>query len=468
MTASIPYILVAAPQGRSGKTTFSLGLCAALRARGMQVQPFKKGPDYIDPSWLSAAAGRPCRTLDPFFQPRVEDLRRAFSRGINQADFALIEGNHGLYDSVTEDGESSSAALARILKSPIILVVNAARMGRSAGAMVHGYQTFEPETPLAGVVLNNVAGKRHQQKLRTAIEDYCNIPVVGILPREEAVRIPDRHLGLIPNAEDEGLHPAIEACRRAVEEFVDIDAVLEIANSAGNFPETQPGATKQQAPLTFPQPPTIGVIRDQAFTFYYPENLQALERAGAQLEFVNALHDQHLPDADSLYIGGGFPEIFLEDLEANYSLRREIYDAIQKGLPVYAECGGLMYLCRKIHWGDRSGEMVGALPLDVELCARPQGHGYVQAEITQENPFWPVGTQLRGHEFHNSRLMQLNGNHQSAYQMQRGSGLGGGRDGLVYHNILASYTHIHADGLPGWAAGLVARAAQYAQEQAYG
>ncbi len=467
MTTGCPRILVAAPQGRSGKTTFSLGLCAALMQRGLRVQPFKKGPDYIDPSWLSAAAGTPCRTLDPFFQNGAEQLRHAFDRGTREADFALIEGNHGLYDSVTEDGDSSSAALARVLRSPVLLVINAARMGRSAGAMVYGYQNFEPDTPIAGVVLNNVAGKRHDSKLRTAIEDHCNLPVVGVLPRDEAVSIPDRHLGLIPNAENEALHPAIEACRRVVEQFVDLEAVKKIASSAVGF-AAQPMGGDVRAAKAGSHAPTIGVIRDRAFTFYYPENLDALECYGAQLKFIDSLHDQQIPDLDGLYIGGGFPEIFLEEIEANVSLRRQVYEAIQHGLPVYAECGGLMYLCQRIHWDGQSGEMVGALPFDVELCSRPQGHGYVEAEITQENPFWPVGTQLRGHEFHNSRLINLNGSHASAYQMARGSGLGNGRDGLVYRNILASYTHIHADGLPGWASGLVARAEQYAKEKVYG
>lgn len=463
MSTGCSNILVAAPQGRSGKTTLSLGICAALHRRGLRVQPFKKGPDYIDPSWLSAAAGRPCRTLDPFFQPGAENLRQAFSRGVVEADFALIEGNHGLYDSAAEDGSGSSAALARILKTPILLVVNAARMGRSVGAMVHGYQTFEPDTPIAGVVLNNVAGKRHQHKLRTAIEETCGLPVVGVLPRDQAVNIPDRHLGLIPNAEDEALHPAIEACRQAVEKFVDLEALLPIAGMS-----ELPQFPTKQAPINNAEAPIIGVLRDRAFTFYYPENFEALERARAQLCFIDALHDRQLPDLDALYIGGGFPEIFLEELEANHSLRREINQAIQKGLPVYAECGGLMYLCEQIHWGDRSGEMVGALPLEVEVCSRPQGHGYVQAEVIHENPFWPVGTKIRGHEFHNSRLTELNGSPLGAYRMARGTGLGNGSDGLIHHNILASYTHIHADGVAGWAEGLVAKAKQYAEERAYG
>lgn len=467
MITGCPRLLIAAPQGRSGKTTLSLGLCAALAGRGLRVQPFKKGPDYIDPSWLSAASGVPCRTLDPFFQASKEDIIIAFARGTVQADLAVIEGNHGLFDSVKEDGSSSSAALARTLGVPILLVVNAARMGRSAGAMVHGYQTFEPQTPLAGVVLNNVAGDRHEKKMRAAIEQHCGIPVVGVLPRDDAVSIPDRHLGLIPQAEDDALIPAIEACRKAVEQHVDIEAVLEIARKSGKL-AVDNALLKTQFPTSLFPHPTIGIIKDRAFTFYYPENVEALEHAGAQLVFIDALNSKELPKIDALFIGGGFPEMFLKELEANRGLRGAIREAIEGGLPVYAECGGLMYLSQRIHWGEKSAQMVGALPFAVEVCDRPQGHGYVQAEVSAPNPFWPLGTNLRGHEFHNSRLTHLNGDPVCAYQLKRGSGLGNGRDGLVHHNILASYTHLHADGSPGWAEGLVARARQYAQEQDHG
>jgi len=467
MNKGCPRLLIAAPQGRSGKTTLSLGLCALFRQNELQVQPFKKGPDYIDPSWLGAAAGVPCRTVDPFFQNSQESTIYAFLRGTQNSEIAVIEGNHGLFDSVAEDGSGSSAALARTLSSPILLVINTARMGRSAGAMVHGYQTFEPETPIAGVVLNNVAGKRHETKLRASIEKYCGVPVVGVIPRDKAVSIPDRHLGLIPQAEKDGLFPAIEACRRAVEQFVDIEAVLAIARSAETLSLDLKSSPIHGHPSSVVHP-TIGVIRDRAFTFYYPENLAALERAGASLSFIDALYDSDLPQVDALYIGGGFPEVFLEELEANGSLRKGINAAIQQGLPVYAECGGLMYLSQRIHWGDRSAQMVGALPFEVEVCDRPQGHGYVQVEVTHKNPFFSTGTTLRGHEFHNSRLINLNGDHKTAYQMKRGAGLGNQRDGIVHQNILASYTHLHADGSPGWAPGFVDKARQYSKEQGHG
>ncbi len=469
---SVPRLVIAAPQGRSGKTTLTLGLCAALAARGLTVQPFKKGPDYIDPSWLTEAAGRDCRTLDPFFLVSQDGVQRAFLRGAGRADVSLIEGNHGLYDSLDDEGTGSTAVVARWLGAPVILVVNVARMSRSAAALVSGYQAFEPDTHIAAVILNNVAPgtssrtpSRHERKLRNAIERHCHIPVVGAIRRSDLLTIPDRHLGLVPRAEDDALIPAIEACRDAIERHVNLDAVLKIARAASPLPhgEKSAGEAKVQLPGHVPRPAfvRIGVIRDRAFTFYYPENLEALVDAGAELVFVDALRDASLPRVDALYIGGGFPEMFMEELSANRRLRLDIRSAARSGLPIYAECGGLMYLARRIIWKVRSAEMVGVLPCDVEMTDRSHGHGYVIAEAAEDNPFLSAGTIIRGHEFHNSRIINWQGELPVAYRLTRGNGLGGGRDGLVYRNVLASYTHLHAAGSPGWAEGLVARAHGY-------
>lgn len=459
-----PRLTIGAPQGRSGKTTVTLGLCAALAGRGYAVQPFKKGPDYIDPSWLTEAAGRACRTLDPFFLPTAAGLRQAFIKGAAGADLSLIEGNHGLYDSLDDEGSSSTAAVARVLQAPVILVVNAARMSRSVAALVRGYQLFEPETDIAAVILNNVAQGRHEAKLRRAIEQHCRLPVIGALPRTEALTIPDRHLGLIPRAEDEALVPAIEACRRAAELYINLDAVIDLARaapSAADWPEAEHAGAA--APAGRPPVP-IGIIRDRAFSFYYPENLEALVEAGAELVFIDALHDAALPRVAALYIGGGFPEMFMPELAANRSLRLDIRAAVDGGLPVYAECGGLMYLARRIVWGKSSAEMVGALPVDIEMTGRPQGHGYVLAETVADNPFLEVGAILRGHEFHHSRLVGLEGDPATAYRLSRGQGIGQGHDGLLWKNILAGYMHLHAAGSPGWAEGMVARARAYLKD----
>lgn len=465
-------LVIGAPQGRSGKTTLALGLCAALAARGLIVQPFKKGPDYIDPSWLTEAAGRVCRTLDPFFLVSAEGVRRAFLRGADGADVSLVEGNHGLYDSLDDEGSGSTAAVARWLQAPVILVVNTARMSRSVAALVRGYQTFEPDTHIAAVILNNVAPGthtaepgRHERKLRNAIERHCRLAVVGAFPRSHNLIIPDRHLGLVPRAEDEALMPAIEACRDAVERHVDLEAVLAIARAASRIPYPIDPSRAANSPLSAPMSPRpgvrIGVIRDRVFTFYYPENLEALTDAGAELVFIDALHDTGLPEINALYIGGGFPEMFMRELSANRRLRLDIRAAAHHGLPIYAECGGLMYLARRIINEGQPAEMTGVLPCDVEMTDRPQGHGYVIAEVVDGNPFLPAGTVVRGHEFHHSRIVNCQADLFTAFRLTQGNGLGGGRDGLVYRNVLASYTHLHAAGAPGWAEGLVARARAY-------
>ncbi len=457
-TQRLPRLVIAAPQGRSGKTTVTLGLCAAFKALGSVVQPYKKGPDYIDPSWLSEAAGRACRSLDPFFYEQPGSLLQAFVHSAQKAELSLIEGNHGLFDSFDEAGAGSTAAVARTLNAPILLVVDAARMGRSIAAIVHGCQTFETDTNIAGVVLNNIAQGRHEIRTRHAIESNCNIPVIGALPRDERLTIPERHLGLVPHAEEGAFLSAITTCQQAVENYLDLDLVLRIAKSAP--PLSAAPASPSSFSSVIADRPRIGVLRDQAFTFYYPENLEALEQAGAQLVFINAFSGTALPGLDALYIGGGFPEIFMDELSANMSLRESIRRAIESELPVYAECGGMMYLSRRIHWGERSAEMVGVLPCEIEMTGQPQGHGYVVAQVDQQNPFFAPGTILRGHEFHNSRLTRCAG-FDTAYKLSRGNGLGGGRDGIVIHNVLASYIHLHAAGAADWAKGLVQRARLY-------
>ena len=443
-----PRVMVAAPHGRSGKTTVSIGIVAALAARGLAVQPFKKGPDYIDPSWLTGAGGRPCRNLDLFMMGE-EAIVTAFRRATVDAGIAVIEGAMGLYDGLDLEGTGSSAALARLLGAPVLLVVDATRMTRSVAALVGGYQHFEPGVNVAGVILNNVGHSRHEKMLVGAIERYCGIPVVGCIPKRKELAITDRHLGLVPRAEDEELAPVIEEAQRAVEQHLNLDLLLEIAGSAPPLPPGDMVALEDKAGRLA----RIGVLLDRVFTFYYPENLEALERAGAQLEFVDSLADRILPEVDGLYIGGGFPEVFMAQLEANESLRSDIRRRVERGLPVYAECAGLIYLSRAVRWGDRQAEMVGVLPCEVEMTRRPQGHGYAVAEVVADSPFFARGQELKGHEFHNTRVSSLDrGKVEFAYRLSRGSGIDSDHnDGLMVGNVLAAYTHIHAAAAPGWA-----------------
>ena len=449
----IPQIVISACQGHLGKTTVSIGLCAAWAELGLVVQPFKKGADYIDPSWLTAAANRSCRNLDAFMMPE-ETLLLSFRRACQGADIALIEGVMGLYDSYDVGGEGSTAWVARLLGAPVILLVNARRMTRSVAAVITGYQRFEPDTPIAGVILTNVSTDGHKRRLEAAIERYCDIPVLGSMPRDNKFSIAEQHLGLRPYRHPQEATSIIERVRDSVKAHLDVDGILAIANKS----KTQliPTISEPERKASLVQ---IGVILDQAFNFYYPENLEALHQAGANLVFIDSLQDQRLPDIDGLYIGGGFPELFIERLEANSKLRHDIAQAAKDGLPIYAECAGLMYLCHSIYWHDRQYEMVGVLPCEVEMCQQPQGHGYAEVEVVRENPLFPVGLRLRGHQFHHSRLSKMDGLN-FAYQMRRGRGIDGQLDGIVYNNIFATYTHLHALGVPQWAEAFVSLASQ--------
>ena len=454
--------MIAAPGGRSGKTIVSIGLCDAFRRRGFTLQPFKKGPDYIDASWLTAASGRNCRNLDAFLMDE-KTLLRSFEHASDKADLVLIEGNMGFYDGVDPDGTGSSAHLSRLLKTPVILVVNTSRMSRSAAALIKGFQNFEPETQIAGVILNNVSGERHKSKLIQAIERYCHIPVVGAIPKIQNLIITERHLGLIPFNENTSGTSDITDIGIFVERHLDLDAILSIAQNAQNKTIKNEELRMKNVTLNssflilHSQTVRIGVVFDRIFNFYYPENLEALTQAGAEIVYIDSLKDRMLPEIDGLFIGGGFPELHLDELCSNRSLMNDIAGAIEGGLTVYAECAGLMYLSRGISTNGKLYKMAGIIPSEAELSGRPFGHGYVEAEVVHENPFFPVGTTLRGHEFHHSKLSSVN-NLQCAMSIKRGYGINGTIDGIVYRNMFAAYTHLHALGTPEWADAFVSSA----------
>ncbi|OIQ08444.1 cobyrinate a,c-diamide synthase [Neomoorella thermoacetica] len=446
-------LVIAAPHGRSGKTTITIGLIAALRQKGLVIQPFKKGPDFIDPGWLSLVAGRPCRNLDLYFLS-PEKLRLHFAASCRGADVGLVEGAMGLFDGLDLEGSDSTAAVARALMAPVVLVIDATRMTRSAAALVRGFQNFDPGVSIAGVILNQVARARHEDILRRSIEHYTGLPVLGALPKKKDFGIPDRHLGLIPAAENERLHVALEATGKAIAAAVDLDALLAIASRAPEL--TAPEQENRPAPRRV----RLGVFQDRVFTFYYPENLEALAAAGAELVKIDSLADEKLPDVQGLYLGGGFPEVFAPQLEANRSLRREVREAVAAGMPVYAECGGLMYLARRLNYRGRWYEMCGALPLDVTMSSCPQGHGYTAMYVEGDSPFLTRGSTIRGHEFHHSRVINLERREVNfLYRVRRGYGIDGQVDGILYRQVLAGYNHLYAPSSPEWAPNLVALAA---------
>jgi cobyrinic acid a,c-diamide synthase len=454
-------LLVSAPHRSSGKTTVALGLCAALTAQGTRVQPFKKGPDYIDPMWLARASGRACFNLDPHL---MDDgaLQRTFREALAGADMALVEGNMGLHDGTALDGSDSNAALARRLQAPVVLVVDARGMTRGIAPLLLGYQAFERDVRIAGVIFNRVGGARHVSKLRAAVEYYTDIPVLGAIAQDERLALDERHLGLVTCPELGDVHARVQEIGRIVGEQVDLDAVRRVAASASPGFEPLALVRERAAPTV-----RIAIARDRAFSFYYADDLRALEDAGAHLVFFDTLRDARLPRADALLIGGGFPETCMGELEANASMRASVREAIEQGMPAYAECGGLMYLSRSIEWKGRVARMAGAIPGDAVMRARPVGRGYVELAQTADMP-WPgasAGTPVQGHEFHHSSLENLPVGMRFAWRVTRGHGIDGRNDGLCVHNLVASYAHLRTSAGADWAPRFVAYVREHVRER---
>lgn len=458
----VARLLVSAAHKSSGKTTVTLGLCAALSAQGHRVQPFKKGPDYIDPMWLSQAAGRPCFNLDAYLMDEATLLRR-FQAESQGADLAIVEGNKGLYDGLALDGSNSNAALARQLGAPVLLVIDARGMTRGIAPLILGYQAFDRELRIGGVILNRLGGARHEAKLRAVIEHYTDLPVLGAIAEDERLAVNERHLGLMPCAEVDDARARVQAIGRIVASQVDLAGVRALAASAGPLPVAA-AAPASLASVSSALPRVrIGIARDRAFGFYYPDDLAALQAAGAELVPVDTLHDRQLPAIDGLFIGGGFPETCMDALEANVALRGQLRAAIEAGLPTYAECGGLMYLSRSITWQGRSARMVGVIPGDALMQRRPVGRGYVHLQETAHMPWGPAPAagqgaeahaqagSVRGHEFHHSSLENLDPTLAFAYRVQRGHGIDGVHDGVLVHNVLASYAHLRSAAGSVWA-----------------
>jgi cobyrinic acid a,c-diamide synthase len=453
------YLYISAAHKSSGKTTLTLGLARALRDRGLKVQAFKKGPDYIDPIWHAQASGRPSYNLD-FHMMAGAEIDALFARHATSADVSLIEGNKGLYDGMDVEGSNSNAALAKQLGAPVVLVLDTIGMTRGIAPLLLGYQAFDPALRIAGVILNKVGGPRHEEKLRAVLARYTTLPCLGAVPKDSRLDIQERHLGLIPGTELEAAETRIQAIALAVMEHVDLDALLAIAAGAAPLPpvDTEP-------PMADGLGLRIAYARDRAFGFYYQEDLDSLRDAGAELLPVDTLADSRLPDCDALLLGGGFPEMFIPQLASNRALLRDIRQAVEGGLPTYAECGGLMYLARSIAWNQVRGDMVGVVPGDVVMGERPVGRGYAMLRETAGTPFATTpGQMIPAHEFHYSRITNLPTDVAYAYEVARGHGMDGQHDGFHVRNLLAAYCHRRGSGKGGWIAPLLTKARIYARQ----
>jgi cobyrinic acid a,c-diamide synthase len=438
-------------------------LAAALHRRGVSVIPFKKGPDYIDAAWLAMAAANPCYNLDTFLMGRIQ-VARSFSRHAPSGAVSLIEGNRGLYDGSNPGGEHSTAELAKLIKAPVVLVIDCDKVTRTIAAMVLGCQRFDQDVDIRGLILNRVAGDRHAAAVRRSVEDHCGISVLGTVPRMADIPFSERHLGLIPPQEHDRIRQALQKAADIAGNYLDLEGLMRIAQSA---PPWEDLSSPDVLPAAEPAGQvTIGVVRDRAFQFYYPENIEALVRASARVIEVSAISDDKLPSMDALYIGGGFPETQAGLLADNEAFRRSLRGAAEQGLPIYAECGGLMFLGESLTVGDRQYPMVGFLGISFGMEKRPQGHGYTVLQVEEENPFYPVGTEIKGHEFHYSRILSRKEDEgHLAFRVKRGIGMDGKRDGLCRKNVLATFTHVHALGTREWAEGIVGRARRFRAER---
>jgi cobyrinic acid a,c-diamide synthase len=427
-TSRTKALLIAGTGSSVGKTTIAMGLMAALSMK-FKVQPFKVGPDFIDPTHHTRICKRPSRNLDSFIMGE-KGVSETFFRGSKDADFCIIEGVMGLFDGLDATEIASSAHIAKILKIPVLIVINAAGVSRSIAAVVKGFMEFDPEVNIQGIILNNVGSDRHVKLIRDSLESACiKIPIIGAVPKNKNFSIPSRHLGL--EMAHEKNDDSIELAN-FIEQHIDIEAVK---STARNFkaPEFIFEEQKEQIDVK------IGIANDSAFCFYYQDTFESLKRSGAELVFFSPMSDK-LPQVDGLYFGGGYPELFVKELEAS-NTRCEIKKAALDGMPIYGECGALMYLGASLET-DRTYRMAGVLCASSRMTKKLQALGYTQAQSIMDSPIAKKGAIIRGHEFHYSTT-ECDRDAHFVYRLQRGKGIFEGRDGLMEHNTMASYMHTH-------------------------
>ncbi|MBN2034449.1 MAG: hydrogenobyrinic acid a,c-diamide synthase (glutamine-hydrolyzing) [Deltaproteobacteria bacterium] len=460
-----PRITIAALKGGSGKTILSLGLTSCWLKEGLNVAAFKKGPDFIDSGWLSFATRRPCYNLDPFLMT-TEQIINSFLIHSADADVSVIEGNRGLFDGLDLEGRYSTAELATMLDSPVVIIVDVTMVTRTVAALIMGCLQFDPCLKIAGVILNKVAGNRQESLVRRCIEQYCGLPVVGAVPKLKGDFFPERHMGLIPHQERQFAEKALDWAGTVVGKNLNIETLFKLARDADPlaFPDDYGQAEKPSASESLS--PRIGVIQDHSFWFYYPENLGQLKNLGATLVDLDSIRHREIPDVDAIYIGGGFPEVQAQALADNKNFKQALKRRIEAGLPVYAECGGLMYLGDRLVIEGNNYPMVGALPVGFVFTKKPQGHGYTVLQALRQNPYYEVGDTIRGHEFHYSKaVLEDSEKIKAVFKVLRGSGLDGQRDGICRKNLLGLYTHVHAGGNRLWAQTFFRQAALFKQRK---
>ncbi len=467
-----PRMLIAADRSSAGKTTIAVGLMSVFSKEGYVVQPFKVGLDYIDPSYHSEVTGRFSRNLDGFLMNR-HAIIEVFSHAIRGADIGIIEGVRGLYEGLESLSDvGSTAQIAKMLHTPVILVIDARSITRSTAALVKGYHSFDRRIDIRGVILNNIGSPTHATKAKEAIEHYTGIEVVGQVPRNDSMHLAMRHLGLVPASEglkrDSAFRKQLENIEDIVQSCVDVDKVLEIAKSAEQLPRVTPKAfvSSHKGHIAHKSRVHIGVAYDEAFNFYYHDLFDLFSLNGTDIVFFSPLHDKEVPNVDGIYIGGGYPELFADELERNHSMRDSIASRAQSGVPIFAECGGLMYLTESLTYGGRTSKMAGVIPANTNMMNK-RVIGYVAGTTIRDTVIGGKGTRFRGHEFHYSELTDLSNKPKFAFQLQKGAGISDGYDGIQVGQTLASYSHVHPLSYPNLAANFAESCAKLRDRTAH-
>lgn len=439
MNINYPRILLAGTNSRVGKTTLTIGVISALRKRGLIVQPFKAGPDYIDPSYHTYVSGRTCRNLDSWMLAK-DAVLELFQRQAESCDISVVEGVMGLYDGLAAQEEGSSAHLAKILKSAVILVVDAGSLSRSAAAVVLGYKEFDRDVNLRGVILNNIGSPAHFSSVKYSIENNTGLPVLGFLPKDQDLNLYQRHLGLIPTQEKKPLNSFLNRVTRLVEDNIDVDKVIAISRGSAQLPDFKRRLFPQDRPQL---KVNIALAKDAAFNFYYQDNLDILVHHGAKLIEFSPLKDKAIPPGvTGIYIGGGFPELFACRLAKNIALKNDILRLARGGMPVYAECGGMMYLMKNIiNFRNKNFAMVGVFDFSVKMGHKLAALGYVNIEVIKDNILSQRNTLARAHVFHWSSLSGRPGRINFTYHLRKNETVI--NDGFSKWNVLASYAHLH-------------------------
>ncbi|KAF6242242.1 cobyrinic acid a,c-diamide synthase [Nitrosopumilus sp. b1] len=431
----IPRLIVSGATSGVGKTSITCGIIFGLKKQGYSIQPFKVGPDYIDPSYLSSVAKNNTRNLDVWIMGKEELVKSFVSH--SKSDISIIEGVMGYYDGFSgASNYSSTHHVATILDTPVILVLDASKTARSLGAIALGYKKFHKNSHIVGIILNKIASKKHENLCRQSLESL-KIPIIGIIPKDEKLSLPSRHLGLIPTKEDKTIRSKIITIAKEISSYIDIQKLINISKNTSHIPVTRTPKNKKEKI-------SIAVALDDSFNFYYQDNLDALRREGVRLKFFSPTSDTKLPKCDGIYIGGGFPEVLGDKLSKNYQIKKLIKKAAVDEIPIYAECGGLMYLTNSISYGNKKFKMIGVFDAET-IMTKKMKLNYTKGKITSNCLIGPKNSIFQGHEFHYSEIDSLSSDSKFAYSLSIGDGIKNKKDGLVNYNTLASYGHLFFD-----------------------